>query len=94
MSTTRENGVTIPQTSIVEREMVTVKWWPGTRMKVARFHLVTTDGVVTLDSLFVRDEKRDESYYIREAELDDIDDEILLVMRSQGYEPAQTGEVE
>lgn len=73
--------------------MVTVKWWTQRKMRVARFHTATDDRVVTLDSLFVRDDKHG-NYSIRDATLDDIDDAVLLVMRAQGYEPAQNGEVE
>ena len=87
-----ENAVNVPKTSIVEREMLTVKWWQSRRLKIARFHVNTDDRVVSLDSLYVRENPRSsqhENYYIRDATLEDIDDGVLTLMEAYGYEPAE-----
>jgi len=87
-----ESEVSVPKTSIVEREMLTVKWWQNSRVKVARFHVNTDDRVVSLDSLYVRENPRSsqfENYYVRDATLDNIDDAVLRLMQAYGYEPAE-----
>lgn len=78
---------TYPWCRIEDRELITVKWRSGNKLKVARFRPATDDGVVTLDSVFIRDGH--DYDYVREPTLGLVNGQVQKIMQAEGYEPAE-----